>query len=422
MRAATCADSPCKNGASCYSTRNGGYQCRCPADFQGVNCDVKIDHCRATPCQNGGTCSLDGDSYQCRCPSGFTGRNCEVNIDDCAANPCQNGGTCFDFVNDYQCYCHAGFVGRNCEENVDDCSTNPCANGGTCHDAINDFMCTCRPGFTGKDCSVEVNECADSPCLHGFCMDKLNDFECKCLPGYSGKHCNVLPDGTVLPLPARHNDGADEELSGNQMVLVGTFSTLIPLVVILAVIFLWCTKQRRKREQRRADAEARKENELNAVNCMSKSKMLDDHMIVNPLDYPSKSPNKCVNTNPNLADEGLFRAKDSAYSHKMSPNSNLSSRMLCDKLDNTSVAASSSACSSAYVDKPRLSNLPSAGRGYGGECSSASTVSSGASSVCSRYVRAGRSENIFHHDRENHAWKSNKTPMGSVLIKPTAQS
>ena len=143
------------------------------------------------------------DDYKCRCPAGFGGKNCEVNVDDCAASPCQNGGTCFDFVNDYKCYCHAGFMGRNCEQNADDCRGDPCANGGTCHDAINDFVCTCRPGYTGKDCSEEINECFNNPCMNGaFCSDRLNDFECKCLPGYSGKHCNVLPDGTVQKVSA----------------------------------------------------------------------------------------------------------------------------------------------------------------------------------------------------------------------------
>ena len=106
---------------------------------------------------------------------------------------------------------------------------------------------------------------------------------------------------------AEPTTGPDD--TGN-MALVGTFSALVPLVVIVAAVVLVCMKQRRKMEQRRADFEAQMENELNAVNSINKSKMLDDHMIVNSLDYPKQ---KCVNTNPNIADEDLFTAKDSAY-------------------------------------------------------------------------------------------------------------
>lgn len=43
--------------------------------------------------------------------------------------------------------------------------------------------------------------------------------------------------------------------------------------------------------------------------------MLDDHMIVNPLDYPKQ---KCINnTNPNIADEELFSAKDGSVYKQM---------------------------------------------------------------------------------------------------------
>ena len=400
MYAQTCEDRPCKNGATCTNTRTG-YQCQCPSEFQGVNCDVRIDHCRATPCQNGGTCQLlpDNAVYQCRCPNGFGGKNCEKNIDDCASNPCQNGGTCFDFVNDYKCYCHAGFVGRNCEQNVNDCVTNPCANGGTCHDSINDFICTCRPGYTGKDCSQEINECASSPCMHGFCIDKMNDFECKCLPGYSGKHCNVLPNGTVLKIT-----GEPDDITETQWALIVTCSILIPILVIVAVFYLMCSKRRRKLEQRRADAEAERENELNAVNCINKTKMLDDHMIVNSLDFPKQ---KSTNTNPNIADEELFKAKESAYKAKqINTDYMMSNRasMFCDKLGESasltghvsSSASSPASCktSPSRTTNSRLSNLPglhaasSVRRGLGYETNSssaASTVSScGSSSVCSR--------------------------------------
>jgi len=182
---------------------------------------------------------------------------------------------------------------------VDNCAARPCQNGGVCRDAVHDFVCTCPPGFAGKDCSVEINECRASPCFHnGFCVDKENDFACRCLPGYSGKRCEVRPDGTVARL------SLEEDTDRGQTALIVACSTLVPALVVLAALVLACNKRRHKREVRRANAEARRENALNAVHCAGKT--LDDHVIVNTLDYPCP---KRLNANPNVADEALFAAK-----------------------------------------------------------------------------------------------------------------
>ena len=96
-------------------------------------------------------------------------------------------------------------------------------------------------------------------------------------------------------------------------------------------------KQRRKHEQQRADFEAQMENELNAVQVVNKNKNLDDHMIVNS--FP-----KTKNTNPNLVDEDVFAAKDSAYAQMSRTKSTKQlntdvaqnrASYYCDKLDNS---------------------------------------------------------------------------------------
>lgn len=311
------------------------------------------------------------DKYQCICPSGFAGIHCENNIDDCAVNPCQNGGTCIDFVSDYKCYCNPGFIGTHCEENVNECAINPCANGGTCHDSVNDFVCACPPGFAGKDCSVEVNECANNPCMNnGFCVDKLNDYECRCLPGYSGKACNVLPDGTVMPLTGGNNSHVDQ---GPDVTLIACLSTFLTLLMILGCLLTVYKKKRQHLEQRKANAEAKRENELNAVSCVNKTKMLDEHMIVNDLHYPRV---KRINggNNPNLSSE------DGDHHHevynKVNKQLNIESTraMLFDKLD----SSSSKSSKRVSLNKATLSQFNS-------ECSSSSSTSStGAPSVCSR--------------------------------------
>ena len=71
--------------------------------------------CDPNPCQNGGSCTPDGDGFTCECAEGFTGDRCETNIDDCDPNPCQNGGTCIDGINGFQCQCPEGYSGPLCE-------------------------------------------------------------------------------------------------------------------------------------------------------------------------------------------------------------------------------------------------------------------------------------------------------------------
>lgn len=91
--------------------------------FQGQNCDVEINECSSTPCQNGGTCIDDVGNYTCQCNSqeatvpdgignrtyltGYEGINCEVDINECAVEPtiCLNGGDCQNEDGGFQCKC-----------------------------------------------------------------------------------------------------------------------------------------------------------------------------------------------------------------------------------------------------------------------------------------------------------------------------
>jgi uncharacterized membrane protein YgcG len=52
--------------------------------------------------------------------------HCEIDIDDCADSPCQNGGVCIDETNGYTCSCHQGlFTGKNCEIEITQEETVP---------------------------------------------------------------------------------------------------------------------------------------------------------------------------------------------------------------------------------------------------------------------------------------------------------
>lgn len=286
----SCRDSPCSHGATCEDDSLKGYTCICPPGFTGHECEMQIDECAPNPCSNGGTCADLINGFNCTCPSGFTGERCEINIDDCQGDPCLNGGTCKDLVNQFRCLCVPGYTGRLCQEKVDYCQTKPCANGGKCIPGTNDYQCICKAGFTGKDCSVDVDECKSAPCHNGgTCRNRVNGFVCDCPEGFRGETCAEEGSGTAIlsaaaaainvPVPpsgasywsgnlSKHVASAeakDAGLTTEHVVVIATLSTAVPAFVLVAAIAVMCMKRRQKREQAKADEEARLQNERNAV-------------------------------------------------------------------------------------------------------------------------------------------------------------
>ncbi|XP_065355030.1 neurogenic locus protein delta [Calliphora vicina] len=264
----TCADKPCMHGACRDSSK--GFQCECPNGYSGTNCEIHVDTCAPNPCQNKGTCLVTSNgSPKCQCPSGFTGALCEENIDDCQGNPCQNGGTCIDLINQFRCQCVPGFFGSLCSDKVDLCLTKPCANGGTCTNLSNDYQCACRAGFTGKDCSVDIDECSSGPCHNGgTCVNRVNSFHCVCANGFRGQQCDEESYSSAT-FDARQYEATTQArsdgLTSGQVVLIAILSVAMPLVAVIAACVVFCMKRKRKRAQEKDDAEARKQNEQNAV-------------------------------------------------------------------------------------------------------------------------------------------------------------
>uniref|UniRef100_A0AAY4E4J3 Notch receptor 3 n=1 Tax=Denticeps clupeoides TaxID=299321 RepID=A0AAY4E4J3_9TELE len=181
-----CASTPCQNGAKCFDRPNG-YECRCAEGYEGTLCESNIDNCKPDPCHHG-TCVDDIASYTCICEAGYTGYRCENQLNECHSNPCQNGGKCVDLVNKYICQCQHGTSGQ---WPVDECSSSPCVHG-ACREDPNGYRCDCEPGWTGKNCDLNRNDCLPSPCQNaGTCIDQLNGFTCKCRQGFKGNLCQM---------------------------------------------------------------------------------------------------------------------------------------------------------------------------------------------------------------------------------------
>ncbi|XP_078514538.1 protocadherin Fat 3 isoform X1 [Lissotriton helveticus] len=109
-----CERNPCQNGGSCTSVPSGGYQCSCPSQFLGKNCESEITACFPNPCRNGGSCDPIGNAFVCNCRSGLRGITCEEDINECEREECENGGTCVNIFGSFLCNCTAGYVGQHC--------------------------------------------------------------------------------------------------------------------------------------------------------------------------------------------------------------------------------------------------------------------------------------------------------------------
>ncbi|XP_023317624.1 agrin-like isoform X1 [Trichogramma pretiosum] len=55
------------------------YQCICPPEYTGKNCEKSLDPCNSAPCHHSATCDiLPEGGYLCKCPPGRTGQHCEI--------------------------------------------------------------------------------------------------------------------------------------------------------------------------------------------------------------------------------------------------------------------------------------------------------------------------------------------------------
>eukprot|EP00079_Xenopus_tropicalis_P036114 XP_017949885.1 PREDICTED: mucin-4-like [Xenopus tropicalis] len=114
--------------------------------------DKDIYQCLSSPCRNGATCTIMGNSFSCLCLPGYTGKLCQIDIDDCASNPCCNGGVCIDRVNNFSCQCQKGWQGNNCSQDMNECSldSSNCDPNAECINTLGSYICNCKEGYKGN--------------------------------------------------------------------------------------------------------------------------------------------------------------------------------------------------------------------------------------------------------------------------------
>ena len=127
----------------------GNYTCACAPGWTGWLCDLDKDECEDEPCQHGGSCAqtIIPGNYNCACPQEYKGKNCEeLKIKTCAQEPCRHG-RCIPENNpgssdQYRCDCAQGYTGFNCEQQIDYCVKLGviCENGATCLSDFSSFV------------------------------------------------------------------------------------------------------------------------------------------------------------------------------------------------------------------------------------------------------------------------------------------
>lgn len=212
-------------------------------NLQNARCDVDVNECDSSPCQNGAVCrdsttdpTISVHAYRCTCSPGFTNGFCVAEFNS-------------EFLTNYyqvQCSVMESSSNQqmtgNCDIDIDECVSSPCTNGAAC-DAllqganrtdsfpaavgVETYRCTCLPGFVNgvceygvlgssyqsqcasldATCDVDVDECHSAPCQNAAqCTDSSVDgdisphsFRCSCNEGFTSGLCNYdfIPEYSV---------------------------------------------------------------------------------------------------------------------------------------------------------------------------------------------------------------------------------
>ncbi|GMT20357.1 hypothetical protein PFISCL1PPCAC_11654, partial [Pristionchus fissidentatus] len=142
---------------TCVPNMYPPYDCKCPDNFRGQQCQYPADPCAGVACENNASCKavLDNTRGVCDCPDEWKGKKCEEPVESGEPNHCSVGccgkGHCIELKESFTCVCPPGKTGDKCRESLNPCSPNMCQNGGSCK-ATDDRLtsyCRCTAGFSG---------------------------------------------------------------------------------------------------------------------------------------------------------------------------------------------------------------------------------------------------------------------------------
>eukprot|EP01083_Nonionella_stella_P194665 717852_1 len=195
MHSQSCSPNPCQNGGSCLSLSicPDDYECECPDDYIGQNCETMNDPCNPNPCLNGGTCTVLDGTAVCDCTSINVQPFCQH---PCSILPCLNGGTC---VPGHPCVCSECHTGHTCGILVECCNEFVTCFEGCINGECKKGVCLCDAGFTGTCCDTPIDPCVPNPCLTGETCVECPDSKHVCLPQSDAPTTNPTTTPTNNP-------------------------------------------------------------------------------------------------------------------------------------------------------------------------------------------------------------------------------
>ena len=114
----TCTGTAIVAGVTCGTAGATAALCEdgCTHGVGDANCAAVAMDGTAATCTNAGACSYTPGAtitvaavpaadgyYNCSCAAGFSAENCDVDVDECASSPCQNGALCVESQDASQC-------------------------------------------------------------------------------------------------------------------------------------------------------------------------------------------------------------------------------------------------------------------------------------------------------------------------------
>ena len=181
------------------------------------NCDLDVNECDSSPCQNDAACSdsttndeVSYHAYRCTCAAGFANGACEYDFiteftDECSVMESQ-APACVDDAS------WTDSTGTGCDGYGADLSQGqvPCGAAGDLAGADGrtavEACCVCQeaqpePQMSGN-CDIDVDECSSGPCQNGAtCTESsvessvsFHAYQCTCVAGFANGVCKYDGD------------------------------------------------------------------------------------------------------------------------------------------------------------------------------------------------------------------------------------